>query len=160
MGSNHHKDISSDSHDGVMVEALKVLPCCLAPLDDGVRTLPPAVGLGSRFQVDAVQHRFNCGDYSVEGISLGLGLLHQHIKLCLGFMTIDCKRYNVPSYKEATSTVIPTRRYSPFSSSASLSARSGSYAFSCQSCSMAWCSWPSSASCSTSATVTTKDMAG
>ena len=130
MGSNHREDMSSDGHDGVAVEALEVLPCRFAPLDDGVRTLPPADGLRSQFLVDAVEHRFNCGDYSVEVISLGLGLLHQHIKLCLGFMTIDCKRYNVPSYKEATSTVIPTRRNSSFSSSASLFARSASFAFS------------------------------
>ena len=144
--------------DGIAVEAFEVLPRRFAPLDDGVRTLPPIDGLRSRFQVDAVEHRFNCGDYSVKVIPLGLGLLHQHIKLCLGFMTVACKRYNVPSYKETTSTVILTRRYSPFSSSASLSARLDSFAFSYRSCSMAWRSWPSSASCSTSAIVTTKNM--
>ena len=105
-----------------------------------------------------IEHRFNCGDHSVKVIPLGPGLLHQHIKLCLGFMTVACKRYNVPSYKETTSIVIPTRRYSPFSSSASLSARSDSFAFSCRSCSTAWRSWPSSASCSIRATVATKNM--
>ena len=93
MGSNHHEDMSSDGHNGVMVEALEVLQRRFAPLDDGVRTLPPTVGLGCRFQVDAVQHRFNCGDYSVEIIPLGLGLLHQHIKMCLSFMTVAYKRY-------------------------------------------------------------------
>ena len=54
MGSNHREDMSSDGHNGVVVEALEVLPHRFAPLDDGVRTLPPAVGLDSRFQVDAV----------------------------------------------------------------------------------------------------------
>jgi len=151
--------MSSDGHNGIAVEALEVLACCLAPLDDDVQTLPPTIKLNTRFQVDAVKHQFNCGDYSVEVIPLGPGLLHQHIKLCLGFMTVAYKRYNVPSYKETTSTVIPTRRYSPFNSSASLSARSDSFAFSCRSCSMAWCSWPSSVSCSTSTTVITKNMA-
>ena len=102
MGPNHRKGVSSDGHNGVEVEALEVLPRCLAPLDDDVRMLSPAVELNTRFQVDAVKHRFNCGDYSVEVIPLGLGLLHQHIKLCLGFMTIACKHYNVPSYKATT----------------------------------------------------------
>ena len=49
MGPNHREDMSSDGHNGITVEALEVLPRCLAPLDDGVRTLPPAIGLSSRF---------------------------------------------------------------------------------------------------------------
>ena len=36
VGSNHRKNVSSDSHNGVAVEDLEVLPRCLAPLDDGV----------------------------------------------------------------------------------------------------------------------------
>ena len=36
MGPNHCEDVSSNRHNGVAVEALEVLPCCLAPLDDGV----------------------------------------------------------------------------------------------------------------------------
>ena len=130
MGPNHRKGVSSDGHNSVTVEALEVLPRCLAPLDDGVRMLPPTVELNTQFQVNAVKHRFNCSNYSIEVLLLDLGLLHQHVKLCLGFMMIACKRYNVPSYKEATSIVIPTRRNSPFSSSASLSARSVYFAFS------------------------------
>ena len=141
-----------------MVEALEVLPCFLAPLDDGVRTLLPIVRLRSQFQVDTVEHQFNYGDYSVEVIPLGPGLLHQHIKLCLSFMMVACKHYNVPSYKETTSSVTPTRRYSPFSSSANLSAHFDSFAFSPRSCSRAWRSWSSSVSCSTSTTFITKDI--
>ena len=49
MGPNNSKDMSSDGQYGVTVEALEVLPPCFAPLDDGVRALSPAVGLGSRF---------------------------------------------------------------------------------------------------------------
>ena len=49
MELNHREDMSSDGHDGIAVEALEVLPRCLAPLDDGVQTLPPIVGPGSRF---------------------------------------------------------------------------------------------------------------
>ena len=49
MRPNHRKDMSSDGHDGVVVEALEVLPRCLAPLDDGVQTLLPAIGLSSYF---------------------------------------------------------------------------------------------------------------
>ena len=49
MGLDNHKDMSSDRHNGVTVEALEVLPHCLAPLDDGVRALPPAIELSSRF---------------------------------------------------------------------------------------------------------------
>ena len=54
VAPNHRKGVSNNGNNGVVVEALEVLPHCLAPLDDGVRTLPPAVGLDSRFQVDAV----------------------------------------------------------------------------------------------------------
>jgi len=130
MGPNNREDMGSDGRNGVAVEGLEVLPCYLAPLDDGVETLTPVVMLSGHFQVDAVKHRSNCGDYSIEVLLLDLGLLHQHVPLCLGFMMIACKRYNVPSYKEAISTVIPTRRHSPFSSLAILSARSISFAFS------------------------------
>ena len=130
MGPNNHEDMGSDGRNGIAVEGLEVLPCCLAPLDDGVRMLLPAVVLSGQFQVDAVKHRLNCGDYSVKVLLLDLGLLHQHVKLCFGFMTITCKRYNDPSYQEATSTVILIGRNSPFSSSASLFARSASFAFS------------------------------
>ena len=45
VGANNRKDMSSKGHNGVAVEDLEVLPRCLAPLDNGVRTLPPAVGL-------------------------------------------------------------------------------------------------------------------
>ena len=76
VGSNHRKNMSSDGHNGIAVEDLEVLPRRFAPLDDGVRTLPPAIELSSHFQVDAVKHWLNCNNYSVEVLPLGLGLLH------------------------------------------------------------------------------------
>ena len=76
MGPNNNEDMGSDSRNGITVEGLEVLPCCLAPLDYGVRTLTPVVVLSSRFQIDAVKHRLNCGDYSIEVLLLDLGLLH------------------------------------------------------------------------------------
>ena len=36
MGPNNHEDMGSNSHNGITIEDLEVLPCCLAPLDDGV----------------------------------------------------------------------------------------------------------------------------
>ena len=71
MSRHHHLEVQ-----GIMVEGLEVLPCCLAPLDDGVRMLLPAVVLSGQFQVDAVKHLLNCGNYSVEVLLLDLGLLH------------------------------------------------------------------------------------
>ena len=59
MGPNHRKGMSSDGHNSVVVEALEVLPCCLAPVDDGVRTWWPVVGLRSYFHVDVVEHRLD-----------------------------------------------------------------------------------------------------
>jgi len=133
MGPNNRKDMGSNSSNGITIEGFEVFPCCLAPLNEGVRVLPPAVMLSGHLQVDAVKHRLNCGDYNIEILLLDPGLLHQHVELHFGFMMIACESYNDPLYKEATSTVIPTRRSLPFSSSASLSARSASFAFSWQS---------------------------
>ena len=118
----------------------------------------PAVRLRSHLQVDTVKHWFNSSDYSVELLPLGPGLLHQCIKLCLDPPTVVCKHYKVPSTKETTSAVTSTRKYSPFSSSTSLSAHPISFVFSSRSCSTAWRSCPSSASYSTSIIVTTKNM--
>ena len=42
------KGVSNGGNDGIVVEALEVLPCLLAPLNDGVRTWWPTIGLGSR----------------------------------------------------------------------------------------------------------------
>ena len=140
------------------VEALEVLPCCLAPLDDGVWMWWPTARLRSRLQVDAVEHRFNSDDYGIELVPMSPGLLYQHIKLCLDPLPVVCKHYKVPSSKETTSIVTLTRKYSLFTSSASLSARRNSFAFSSQSRSMAWRSWPSSTSCSTSTIVVSNNM--
>ena len=76
MGSNHCEDVCSDEHYGITVEALEVLPHRLAPFNDGVQMWRPAIRLRSRLQVDAVKHRFNCGNYSVKVFPLGPGLLH------------------------------------------------------------------------------------
>ena len=48
----------------------------LAPFDDDVWAWWPTVGLRSHLQVDTVEHRFNPGDYGVELLPLGPGLLH------------------------------------------------------------------------------------
>ena len=92
--------MGSDGSDGITVEGFEVFPCCLAPLNDGVRVLPPVIMLSGRLQVDAVKHRLNCGDYSFEVLPLDLGLLHQHVELCFGFMTITYESYNDPLFEE------------------------------------------------------------
>ena len=48
MGPNNHKDMGSNGSNGIAVEDFEVFPCCLAPLNDGVRVLPPAVVLSGR----------------------------------------------------------------------------------------------------------------
>ena len=100
MGPNNRKDMGSDGSNGIVVEGFEVFPCCLAPLNDGVRVLPPTILLSGRLQVDAVKHRLNCGDYNIEVLLLDFGLLHQHVELCFGFMTITCESYNDPLYEE------------------------------------------------------------
>ena len=100
MGPNNRKDMGSDGSNGIAVEGFEVFPCCLAPLNEGVRVLPPAVMLSGHLQVDAVKHRLNCGDYSIKVLLLDLGLLHQHVELCFGFMTITYDSYNDPLYEE------------------------------------------------------------
>ena len=47
VGPDHRKGISNGGNNGVMVEALEVLPRRLALLDDGVRTRWPTIGLRS-----------------------------------------------------------------------------------------------------------------
>ena len=103
--------------------------------------------------VDTVEHRFDSGDYGVELVPLEPSLLLKHIELCLDPPTIVCRQYKVPSSKDITPPVTPTTKYSPFCSSASLSAHPDSFAFSSRNCSTIWRSWSSSASCSTSTTV-------
>ena len=110
----------------------------------------PAVKTRCRFNIDAVEYRFYYGGYSVEVVFLDLGFLHQHIELCLGFMLIICKNYNGSSWQKSITASLPIRGNLPFNSSASLSARSDSFVFSCRICSTVWRSWLSSASCSAS----------
>ena len=138
------------SDGGVAVEAFEVLQRYHAPIDDGVWTRWPAVKLRSHLQIDVVEHRFDSSNYDVELVPLGPGLLLQHIELCLNPPTIVCRHHKDPSSQEITPVVTPTTKYSPFSSSTSFSACPDSFAFSSQSCSMFWRSWPSSTSCSTS----------
>ena len=59
---------------GVTVEAFEVLPRRLAPIDDGVRTWQPVVGLRSHLHVVTVEHWLDFGYYSVEFTPLGLHL--------------------------------------------------------------------------------------
>ena len=49
MGPNNREDMGSDGNNDIAVEDLEFLPCCLAPLDDGVGMLPPAIVLRGRF---------------------------------------------------------------------------------------------------------------
>ena len=75
MRSDYYQSMGHDGDSGIAVEAFEVLPRRLAPFDDGVRTRRPAVGLWSHLQVDAVELRFDSGNYSVELVPLGPGLL-------------------------------------------------------------------------------------
>ena len=47
VGPDHHKGVYNGRDDVVVVEALEVLLRRLAPINDGVWTRWPAVGLGS-----------------------------------------------------------------------------------------------------------------
>ena len=150
VGPNHCKGMSSGGQNGVAVEIFEILPRCLASLNNGVWPLLPAVRMGRRFNVDAVEYWFYCGGYSVEVVFLDFGFLHQHIELRLGFMSVIYKNYNGSSRPKSITTLLPIRGYLPFNSSASLSARSDSFVFSCRICSTVWQSRLSSASCSAS----------
>ena len=98
--------MSSGGQNGVAVE---VLPRCLASLNDGVWPLLPAVRTGRRFNVDVVEYWFYCGGYSVEVVLLDFGFLHQHIELCLGFMSIIYKNYNGSSRQKSITKLLPIR---------------------------------------------------
>ena len=75
MGPDHRQGVCNGGDDGVVVEAVEVLPRRLAPLDDGVQTWWSTVGLRSHLQVDIVEHRFDSDNYGVELVPLGPGLL-------------------------------------------------------------------------------------
>ena len=57
---------------GVLVEALEVLPLCLAPINDGVQKWWPVVGLRSHLHVDTVKHQLDSGYYGIKFTPLGL----------------------------------------------------------------------------------------
>jgi len=149
VGSNNSKGMGSSGNNDVAVEALKAFPRRLASFDDNIRARWPAVGTRSSFRFDAVEHRSDSDHYAIKIVPLGTGVLLQHIELCLDPPTVVCMHFEVPSGKTITSAENPTRGYSSFSSSVSLFARPVSFAFSSRSCSTAWRSRPSSASCST-----------
>ena len=130
VGPNHSKGVGSGGNNDVAVESLEALPCRFTSFDDDVRARWPTIGLRSNLQVNAVEHWIDSGNYGVKLVPLGPGILLQHIELCPDPPMVVCKHYKVPSSKETTSAVILTRKYSPFSSSASLSARPVSFAFS------------------------------
>ena len=75
LGSDHCKGVGNGGDGGVAVEAFEVLPRRLVPIDDGVRTRRPTVGQRSHFQVDAVEHRLDSGNYGIELVPLDPGLL-------------------------------------------------------------------------------------
>jgi len=114
--------------------------------------------LRSCLQVDVVEHWFDSSNYGIKLVPLGSGVLLQHIELRFDPPTVVYKHYKVPSRKETTLALTLTRVYLPFNSLATLSAHPVSFAFSSQSCSRTRRSWPSSADCSTSTTVITKNM--
>ena len=93
VGPDHRKGKSNGSNNGVAVESLEVLPRRLAPLNDGVLTWWPTIGLRSHLQVDAVEHRLDFDNYGIKLAPLGSGLLLQHIELRLGPPTVVCKHY-------------------------------------------------------------------
>ena len=76
--------------------------------------MPPVVGLRSRLWVNIVEHRFNSGDYSIELVPLGLGLLHQHIKLHLDPPMVLYRDYKDPSSQEITLAITPNTKYFTF----------------------------------------------
>ena len=137
LGPNHSKNVGRGGGNGVVVEALKAFPRRLASFDDDVRACWPAVGLRSRFWFDAVEHWIDSSNYGVKLVALCLGVLLQHIELCLDPPMVVCIHFEVPSGKTITSAENPTRGYSPFISSVSLFARPVSFAFSSRSCSRA-----------------------
>ena len=63
-----------DGDSGASVEALKVLPRHLAPVDDGVQMWRPIIGLRSHLHVDIVEHQLDFGYYNIEFTPLGLCL--------------------------------------------------------------------------------------
>ena len=83
--------------DGIVVEAFEVLPRRLAPIDDGVRTRWPIVGLRSYLYIDAVKQWPNSGHHGVELSPLGLCLQLQHVELGLGPSTVFYKHREDPS---------------------------------------------------------------
>ena len=74
MRSDYRQGMGHGGDSGIAVEAFEVLPLCLAPVDDGVRTRRPVVGLRSYLHVDVVQHRPNSSQHGIELLPLGLRL--------------------------------------------------------------------------------------
>ena len=56
MRPDYRQGMGHGGHSGVMVEAFEVLPRRLTPVDDGVRTRRPVIGLRSCLDVNAVKH--------------------------------------------------------------------------------------------------------
>jgi len=55
-----------DGDIGISVEAFKLLPRRLAPVNDGVRMGLPVVGLRGYLHVDIVEHRPNSSHHGIE----------------------------------------------------------------------------------------------
>ena len=53
---DHRQGMCHDEDSGIVVEALEVLPRRVAPVDDGVRTWWPVVGLRSYLHINTVKH--------------------------------------------------------------------------------------------------------
>jgi len=69
QGMGHGRD------SGIAVEAFEVLQRLLTPVDDGIRTRWPIVGLRSCLHVDAVKHQPNSGHHGIKLSPLSLCLL-------------------------------------------------------------------------------------
>ena len=54
---DHRQGMRHDGDSDISVEAFEVLPCCLAPVNDGVQMGRPIVRPRSYLHVDTVEHR-------------------------------------------------------------------------------------------------------
>ena len=99
VGPDHRKGVCNGGDSGITVEAFEVLPRRLAPINDGVWTWWPTVGLWSHLQVDTVKYRLDSDNYGIEFVPLGPSLLLQHIELRLGPPMIVCRHHKDPSNK-------------------------------------------------------------
>ena len=71
MRIDHRYGMGHDGDSGVSVEAIEVLPHRLAPIDYGVQTWRPVIGLRHHLHVDTVEHRLDSSHHDIEFSPLG-----------------------------------------------------------------------------------------